>query len=89
MSAATRYYASVQKMDCAYCHAPGPSDPHHYGPREGYKASDFSVVPLCRRCHRGFHATRKIGLMDVAQTREWLLLQIIALLIAHAEERDA
>lgn len=46
------YLTHVRALPCLSCAAPGPSDAHHSGSRGvGQKADDFSVVPLCRRCH--------------------------------------
>lgn len=50
------YLDFVREHPCMECHAPGPSDPHHYGPRGmGQKADDYRTVPLCRRDHDFFH----------------------------------
>lgn len=50
------YLDFVRKHPCMNCHADGPSDPHHFGPRGiATKTSDLRTVPLCRRCHDEFH----------------------------------
>lgn len=52
------YLARVRQMECCMCHAPPPSDPHHYGPRGvGQKTDDVRVVPLCRGCHEALHGS--------------------------------
>lgn len=52
------YLSWVATKPCASCSAPGPSDPHHFGPRGyGEKTDDLRAVPLCRRCHDAFHSS--------------------------------
>lgn len=51
---AMRYMGKVKQLPCAVCLAPPPSDAHHvchdrFGTR---KASDFDVIPLCKRHHQ-------------------------------------
>jgi hypothetical protein len=83
------HLALVRDLPCAYCSAPPPSDPHHYGPHgTGTKTSDYRVVPLCRVDHDRFHATRTIGVMTVEQTDAWLHEQIIRVLIARVSELE-
>lgn len=48
------YMRAVKRLPCAVCGAPPPSDAHHcihdrYGVR---KASDCSVIPLCKTHHQ-------------------------------------
>lgn len=74
------YLDWIRSLPCCACHAPPPSDPHHYGPRVGRKASDYRAVPLCRPCHDAFHAKRCLGRMDATQTREFLILRQVDLL---------
>jgi hypothetical protein len=65
-----KYLAFIRAMPCAGCANPGPSDPHHYGSRGvGQKASDFSVVPLCRKCHDHFHDHAELPNRNVEETR--------------------
>ena len=52
--AAMEYIGLVKQLPCAVCGAAGPSDAHHvfhgrYGTR---RASDFDVIPLCKRHHQ-------------------------------------
>ena len=52
--AAREYMGLVKQLPCAVCSAAGPSDAHHvfhgrYGTR---KASDFDIIPLCKRHHQ-------------------------------------
>jgi len=52
--AALRYMQAVKQLPCAVCGAPPPSDAHHvihdrYG---SAKASDWDVIPLCKRHHQ-------------------------------------
>lgn len=64
------YLNHIRQMPCCVCFAPGPSDPHHYGPRgTGQKTSDYLVVPLDRKCHDAFHNTRAIPPFDVERTK--------------------
>lgn len=52
-----RYLDFVGEQPCCCCGVDAPSDPHHAGRRGvGQKATDYSAVPLCRRCHDGLHA---------------------------------
>lgn len=54
-----RFLAFVRELPCCFCGAPGPSDPHHVGRHGmGTKATDYSVLPLCRKCHDEWHAGR-------------------------------
>lgn len=75
------HLAHVRSLPCAYhTEVRGPSDPHHYGPRgKGQKTDDDRTVPLCRECHDQFHDRRTIGVMDVRQTREWILDQLLTI----------
>jgi len=54
----TAFLRMVHEFPCSRCSACPPSDPHHFGSDHGkaQKVDDFRVVPLCRRCHDGFHA---------------------------------
>lgn len=89
MSAGERHLARVRAMPCAFCLRPPPSDPHHFGPRVGRKASDYSVVPLCREHHDQFHVRRSIGHMSIEETRDFLWRSIVATLITIIEKADA
>lgn len=61
-SRSAAYLAAVRLKPCAVCQAPGPSDPHHWGPRGmGQKTDDFRTVPLCRKHHDEFHSRGMIG----------------------------
>jgi hypothetical protein len=51
------YKAWIRLLPCVACKRPPLSDPAHTG-RDGggsQKASDYSCVPLCRRCHDAYH----------------------------------
>jgi len=77
-----QYLAFVRAEPCASCRAPGPSDPHHWGPRGmGQKTDDHRTVPLCRRCHDHFHDQGSLPAMDVATTKVLLLQRQLDLLI--------
>jgi len=70
-----RHLRLVRALPCCYCAAPAPSDAHHWGPRGvGQKTSDYRTVPLCRRCHDGFHASGALGNMTAEDTR-WFFLR--------------
>jgi len=50
----------VRQMPCIVCGRAGPSDPHHpkgveWGCGTGLKAPDYTVIPLCRKCHQAYH----------------------------------
>ena len=55
----TRYLAWIRTLRCAACGASAPCEAAHTG-RDGgkaIKASDYSAIPLCHRCHRtGVHS---------------------------------
>ena len=68
------YLAYVRARPCCSCGLPGPSDPHHAGPRGvGQTADDCTAVPLCRPCHR--HVTDKNALPGL--TREYSELRLL------------
>jgi len=48
-----RYKAWIRTLDCVGCGG-GPAEAAHTGTDggRGLKASDWSCVPLCRKCHR-------------------------------------
>jgi hypothetical protein len=51
-----RYKGWIRTLDCCACGG-GPSQAAHTGTDGGakLKASDWSCVPLCNRCHRGLY----------------------------------
>jgi len=54
-----KYLAWIRKLPCINGHQ-APSEPHHEGDRGiGIKASDYSTLPLCNRCHRERHQVGK------------------------------
>jgi len=67
------YLDHVRKQFCCACYASGPSDPHHWAGKEekatGRKVSDYRTVPLCRRCHDYYHATRAIPNASMIDTK--------------------
>lgn len=76
------YLAHVRERSCCICGKPGPSDPHHYGPRGmGQKTDDLRTVPLCRGCHDAFHATGACPPYDATETAlEFYRAQVDALI---------
>lgn len=86
---AEEYLNHVRSLSCAFCHAPPPSEPHHYGPGGmGTKCSDMRVVNLCRRCHGAFHDTRAIPPFDVERTKLELLKSQVTLLVDWIERLE-
>jgi len=76
------FLAFVRVRACMFCQAPGPSDPHHYGPRGlGQKTDDLRTVPLCRRCHDHFHAAGYVAPFTKAETVERILREQVQLLV--------
>ncbi len=50
-----RYLAWIRTLCCFFCGA-ARAEPAHTGIRGlGQKASDYEAVPMCRRCHDGYH----------------------------------
>lgn len=49
------YLEWVRGQQCAVCLSPAPNDPHHLTSR-GAGGSDLTALPLCRVCHRTYHA---------------------------------
>jgi len=83
------YLEHVRAQACCGCSASAPSDPHHYGPRGlGQKTDDLRTVPLCRRCHDGFHDRGFVpddarhSPNERAATRERFLAAQVASLVA-------
>ena len=60
------YLDHVRRKPCCNCGEPGPSDPHHLGPRGssgmGWKCSDAFTAPLCRECHTIWHSEARFPL---------------------------
>jgi hypothetical protein len=78
----------VRTKPCAWCHAPGPSDPHHWGSRGvGQKTDDFRTLPLCRKHHDEFHARGMIG-ENKAGTIETFLRAQVDLLVEWLRQRQ-
>jgi len=51
------YLRWLRAQPCAACGHPPPADPHHTGPRGFWqKAADWDAIPLCRACHKAYHA---------------------------------
>lgn len=55
-----KYKAWVKSQACVLCGAPA-DDPHHikgvgYLSGAGLTAPDYCLIPVCRPCHRRFHA---------------------------------
>lgn len=54
------YMAHVRTFECCGC-GMRPVEAHHHGPHAmGQKTDDSRCIPLCARCHRGYHDTGKI-----------------------------
>jgi len=72
----------VRSRPCCVCSSPAPSDAHHYGRRGvGQKADDWQTVPLCRRCHDGWHAQGYCPPYNREETVETFLRAQVALLM--------
>ena len=77
-----RHLQRVRELPCCICSAPPPSDPHHYGRRGvGQKADDYQTVPLCRRCHDGWHAQGYCPPYNRSETVETFLRAQVAILM--------
>jgi hypothetical protein len=65
-----RYLAFVRSKACCFCHAPGPSDPHHFAGQKGMaiKVSDLYTVPVCRGCHDEWHQRGSIRSFSRGET---------------------
>lgn len=67
-----RYLAWVRTLACAGCGIEGQSEAAHTG-RDGgmrMKASDYSVIPLCRACHRtGAEAYHRVGRREFEEAK--------------------
>jgi hypothetical protein len=84
------YLDHVRAQPCAGCRAPGPSDPHHWGPRGvGMKTDDHRTVPLCRRCHDTYHQTGSLPGMDPGTTRVLFLQRQVDLLVGWARKLES
>lgn len=86
------YLAHVRARPCCSCGAPGPSDPHHAGPRGvGQTADDCSAVPLCRPCHRAVTDTNALPGLTREYSKTRLLeaqVQLLSEWVAGAEDAD-
>ena len=86
------YLAYVRARPCCSCGAPGPSDPHHAGPRGvGQTADDCSAVPLCRPCHRAVTDTNALPGLTREYSKLRLLeaqVQLLSEWVAGAEDAD-
>lgn len=77
-----KHLQRVRELPCCVCSAPPPSDPHHYGRRGvGQKADDYQTVPLCRRCHDGWHAQGYCPPYNRSETVETFLRAQVAILM--------
>ncbi len=81
------YLEHVRVRPCCVCGAPGPSEPHHFGPRGvGQKCSDLRTVPLCSAlngCHDQFHQSAcflRVGYDTPALARLYLVETQVSLL---------
>lgn len=64
------YLDFVRSHPCTFCHAPGPSDAHHWGHRGvGQKTSDYRTLPLCRKHHDYYHHHGRFPAMDALTTK--------------------
>ena len=84
------YLAYVRARPCCACGLPGPSDPHHAGPRGvGQTADDCTAVPLCRPCHRHVTDTNALPGLTLEYSRVRLLeaqVQLLSEWVAGQEE---
>jgi hypothetical protein len=77
-----RYLDFVRAKPCCSCHAPAPSDPHHFGGRGmGQKTDDFRTVPLCRFCHTEWHTRGVLPKMDSKTSRAYMHGKQVDLLV--------
>lgn len=91
------YLAHVRLQPCCACPKPGPSDPHHTGPRGvGEKGSDFLAIPLCRACHEQVQKFYTLGNLSreatvhlITATQAQLLASWCAAVQAQTAERAA
>lgn len=84
------FLAWVREKPCASCRMPGPSDPHHYGPRGmGQKTDDHRVVPLCRACHDHFHQHARLPYLDKQTTKTFLLQRQVDLLVEWLAKQES
>jgi hypothetical protein len=88
-----RFLAFVREHACCGCDSSGDVDAHHWA-RRGQKGlatkpSDFSTVPLCRRCHDMWHTTGELPRMNGPQSKFWFLAKQVDLLIAWVHELSA
>lgn len=64
------YLDWIRTHSCCWCGARAPSVAHHHNvdPNPsgmGRKCSNWSVVPLCDRCHQRWHDQRKLPVSSV------------------------
>lgn len=74
------YLAWVRNRPCCRCMRNWPSEAHHTGRRPGIalKAHDHSAIPLCRQCHRDWHAAAgQFRDWAKAQRQQWAFRQIL------------
>lgn len=84
------YLAFVREKPCMSCRMPGPSDPHHWGPRGlGQKTDDHRTVPLCRKCHDHFHDTGRLPYLDKPTTKVFLMQRMVDLLVEWAGKLES
>ena len=51
------YRRFIKRLPCVACLQTWWIDPAHTGPHgTGQKSSDYSCIPLCRKCHQEFDA---------------------------------
>lgn len=52
-----QYLRYIKRLPCVACLKTWQIDPAHTGPHgTSQKASDYTAIPLCRKCHREFDA---------------------------------
>ena len=70
------YKRWIKRFPCLACGSTYMVDPAHTGPHGfGSRSSDYSCIPLCRKCHPEFDAAPR----QFASEREWSIAEIVTL----------
>lgn len=82
-TAASKHLGNVKGCNCAVCGAPPPSDAHHT--RSDHfgrpRASDFATIPLCKACHKAYHADKKAW--EDANCKDYALIASVLEILGH------